>query len=47
LRPTRLAEDRVNQICLAQTAKSVESELICDRVQVREGTCLQLGAVKY
>ena len=41
------AEDRVDQIGLAQPAKPFEAELVGDRVQVGQRAGLQLGAVEY
>jgi hypothetical protein len=41
------AEDRVDQLSLAQPAKSFEAELVGDRVQVGQRTVLESGAVEY
>ena len=41
------AEDRVNQVGLAQPAITFEAELVGDRVQIGQRAGLELGAVEY
>ena len=42
-----VVEDRVDEVGLAQAAKTVEPKLIGDRMQVGERAGLQLGALEY
>ncbi len=42
-----LAEDRFDQLGLAQAAKAVQPDLVGDRVQVGQSACLKLGALEY
>ncbi len=42
-----LAQDRVDQIGLAQTPEALKSDLVGNQVQIGERACLQLGAVEH
>ncbi len=42
-----LAQDRVDQVRLAQAPEAVEADLVCDRVEIGQRARLQLGAVEY